>query len=81
MDLSLEVSGKSVNSLDDALREFTRKETLDSANKWKCSGCKRMVCATKQLTIFRPPLTLCIQMKRFAFGGGFGFLVIVFLHF
>lgn len=72
MDLSLEVSGKSVNSLDDALREFTRKETLDSANKWKCSGCKRMVCATKQLTIFRPPLTLCIQMKRFAFGGGFG---------
>lgn len=72
MDLSLEVSGKSVNSLHDALREFTRKETLDSANKWKCSGCNRKVCATKQLTIFRPPLTLCIQMKRFSFGGGFG---------
>lgn len=72
MDLSLEVSGKSVNSLHDALRQFTRKETLDSANKWKCSGCNRKVCATKQLTIFRPPLTLCIQMKRFSFGGGFG---------
>jgi hypothetical protein len=26
------------------------------------------VCATKQFTIFRPPLTLCIQLKRFAYG-------------
>lgn len=72
MDLSLEVSGNSVHSLHDALREFTRKETLDSDNKWKCSGCKKMVCATKQLTIFRPPLTLCIQMKRFSFTSGLG---------
>jgi ubiquitin carboxyl-terminal hydrolase 36/42 len=72
LDLSLEVSGKKVHSLHDALSEFTRKETLDAANKWKCSGCKKRVCATKQLTIFRPPLTLCIQLKRFTFGGGFG---------
>ena len=72
MDLSLEVSGKKVNSLYDSLSEYTRKETLDAENKWKCSGCKKRVCATKQLTIFRPPLTLCIQLKRFAFGGGSG---------
>lgn len=72
MDLSLEVSGKKVHSLHDALSEFTRKETLDAANKWKCGGCKKRVCATKQLTIFRPPLTLCIQLKRFSFGSGFG---------
>jgi len=72
LDLSLEVSGKKVGNIHDALAEFTRKETLDAANKWKCSGCKKKVCATKQLTIFRPPLTLCIQLKRFSFGSGFG---------
>lgn len=72
LDLSLEVSGRKVNSIHDALSEYTRKETLDAANKWKCSGCKKKVCATKQLTIFRPPLTLCIQLKRFSFGSGFG---------
>jgi hypothetical protein len=72
LDLSLEVSSKNIGSLYDALSEYTRKETLDAENKWKCSGCKKHVCATKQLTIFRPPLTLCIQLKRFSFGGGFG---------
>ena len=72
LDLSLEVSGKKVSSLYDALSEYTRKETLDAENKWKCSGCKKRVCATKQLTIFRPPLTLCIQLKRFSIGGSGG---------
>lgn len=68
LDLSLEVSRKGCRSVADALREFTRKETLDSANRWKCSKCKRKVCAVKQLTVFRPPLSLCIQLKRFSFG-------------
>jgi len=73
LDLSLEVSKKSSTSVLKALSEFTRKETLDAANQWKCSGCKKYVCATKQLTVFRPPLTLCIQLKRFAFDSfGFG---------
>mmetsp|Transcript_1875 Transcript_1875/g.3387 ORF Transcript_1875/g.3387 Transcript_1875/m.3387 type:complete len:995 (-) Transcript_1875:93-3077(-) len=72
LDLSLEVSSKKIGSLYEALSEYTRKETLDAENKWKCAGCKKHVCATKQLTIFRPPLTLCIQLKRFSFGGGFG---------
>jgi len=43
---------------------------LDVANKWKCDGCKKRVCATKQLTCFRPPLSLCIQLKRFSFSAG-----------
>jgi hypothetical protein len=72
LDLSLEVSKKSSNSVAYAFSEFTRKETLDSANKWKCSGCKKHVCATKQLTVFRPPLSLCVQLKRFTFDGGCG---------
>lgn len=74
LDLSLEVN-KSCRSLDDALREFSRKEVLDSDNRWRCSGCKKRVRATKQLTVFRPPLSLCIQLKRFSFSefGGFGY--------
>ena len=72
LDLSLEVSKKSSSSFAAAFAEFTRKETLDSANRWKCSGCNKHVCATKQLTVFRPPLSLCIQLKRFAYDGGFG---------
>lgn len=75
LDLSLEISRKSCTSLATAFKLFTRKETLDSENRWKCSGCEKRVCATKHLTIFRPPLSLCIQLKRFSFGGsisGFG---------
>ena len=71
MDLSLEISRNSCHSLSSAFNEFTRKETLDSQNRWKCSGCKKRVCATKQLTVFRPPLVLCVQLKRFTFGGSF----------
>jgi ubiquitin C-terminal hydrolase len=71
LDLSLEISRSSCNSVISAFHEFTRKETLDMDNRWKCSGCKKRVCATKQLTVFRPPLALCIQLKRFAYGGGF----------
>jgi ubiquitin C-terminal hydrolase len=75
LNLSLEVSRKACNSVAQALHEFTRKETLDSQNQWKCSGCKKYVCATKQLTVFRPPLSLCIQLKRFTYSGRLKFSV------
>jgi len=67
LDLALEVSSQKCNSVQAAIEEFTRKETLDSENRWKCGGCKKRVCATKRLTVFRPPLTLCVQLKRFTF--------------
>lgn len=70
LDLALEVSKKYLDSLEAALNEFTRKEKLDADNRWKCSGCKKHVCPTKHLSVFRPPLTLCIHLKRFDFGGG-----------
>ncbi|MGH7954600.1 MAG: hypothetical protein ACREOZ_01420, partial [Gloeomargaritales cyanobacterium] len=69
LDLALEISKHTSNSLYSALADFSRKETLDEANRWKCDGCKRHVCATKQLTIFRPPLSLCIHLKRFSYSG------------
>jgi hypothetical protein len=68
LDLALEISKKHIDSLASAFNEFTRKEKLDSDNQWKCSGCKKHVCPTKHLSVFRPPLTLCIHLKRFGFG-------------
>ena len=70
LDLSLEVSKNSCSSILTAFSEFSRKERLDEQNQWRCSGCKKHVCATKQLTVFRPPLSLCIQLKRFTYGVG-----------
>lgn len=72
LDLALEVSKKSSTSISSAFKEFARKETLDKNNQWKCSGCRKSVCATKQLTVFRPPLALCIQLKRFTYSNSFG---------
>mmetsp|Transcript_22314 Transcript_22314/g.32942 ORF Transcript_22314/g.32942 Transcript_22314/m.32942 type:complete len:882 (-) Transcript_22314:87-2732(-) len=72
LDLALEVSKKSSTSIASAFQEFARKETLDKNNQWKCSGCRKAVCATKQLTVFRPPLALCIQLKRFTYTNSFG---------
>ena len=73
LDLALEVSKKSSTSISSAFQEFAKKETLDRDNRWRCSGCRKDVCATKQLTVFRPPLSLCIQLKRFTFSNGMGF--------
>jgi ubiquitin C-terminal hydrolase len=73
LDLALEVSKKSSTCLASAFQEFFRRETLDKNNRWRCSGCKKNVCATKQLTVFRPPLSLCIQLKRFTFFNSHGF--------
>jgi len=69
LDLALEVSKKHIHSIETAFNEFTRKEKLDADNRWKCSGCKKHVCPTKHLSVFRPPLSLCIHLKRFDFGG------------
>lgn len=70
MDLSLEISNSKVDSLEKALKQFTKVEKLDKDNRWKCSGCHKHVCARKQLSIFRPALTLIIHLKRFSFGSG-----------
>mmetsp|Transcript_23053 Transcript_23053/g.47987 ORF Transcript_23053/g.47987 Transcript_23053/m.47987 type:complete len:432 (-) Transcript_23053:1023-2318(-) len=70
LDLALEVNKK--DSVEKAFKDFTREETLDADNQWKCSGCKKRVCAKKQLTVFRPPLSLVVQLKRFTFGSGGG---------
>ena len=67
LDLSLEIHGK-VGSLQEALARFTSVETLDKANRWKCTGCAQLVCAKKQLTLHVAPNVCTVQLKRFMFG-------------
>lgn len=66
LDLSLEV--QNCTSLQLALRQFTAEETLSGSNKYKCSKCKKLVCAQKQFLIHKAPKVLTIQLKRFNFG-------------
>ncbi|KAJ2787748.1 hypothetical protein GGI15_000449 [Coemansia interrupta] len=70
LDLSLDIhSGGS--SITKALRGFTRPEMLTKSNRYKCDKCAKLVDATKQMTIYRLPRILTLQLKRFStFGGG-----------
>ena len=61
-DLVLDIRMSS--SLDQALDQYFRKETLDAANCYKCERCKKKVPATKQSLIERQPNVLLIQLKR-----------------
>ncbi|WIA35078.1 hypothetical protein OEZ86_003565 [Tetradesmus obliquus] len=69
MDLSLELGGCA--SVEDALRRFTAVERLDGDNKYRCEGCKQLMPAVKQMTIYDDPNVLVIHLKRFdgIFGG------------
>lgn len=69
MDLSLDVR-KGINSLTDAFRAFTSKDSLTGSEKYKCDKCKRKVDATKQFTIHSAPPALTIHLKRFTMLGG-----------
>lgn len=73
LDLSLEIQ-KGVQSVQDAIQQFTKPEQLSHGNEWNCDGCKRKVKATKQMTISEAPPVLAIQLKRFAMSFGFSFM-------
>lgn len=63
LDLSLDI--RQCNSVGDALNKFGRKDVLDGDNKYRCSGCKKLVRAYKYFRIDRPPLVLTLHLKRF----------------
>jgi ubiquitin C-terminal hydrolase len=72
MDLSIEVSSskkRKTKSIEDALHQYTKVETLDEDNKWFCEKCQRKVKAKKQITIRSPPLNLVLHLKRFTVFG------------
>ncbi|KAJ2492284.1 hypothetical protein IWW37_001596 [Coemansia sp. RSA 2050] len=69
LDLSLDIQAG--NTIAKALRSFTRPEMLTRDNRYKCEKCSKLVEATKQMTVYRLPRTLTLQLKRFSsFGGG-----------
>ncbi|XP_073131404.1 ubiquitin carboxyl-terminal hydrolase 15-like [Henckelia pumila] len=67
MDLTLEIFGR-VESLEDALTQFTSSEDLDGDNMYRCGRCASYVRARKQLSIVEAPNILTIVLKRFREG-------------
>nr|XP_043624695.1 ubiquitin carboxyl-terminal hydrolase 15 [Erigeron canadensis] len=67
MDLTLEIYGW-VESLEDALTQFTSPEDLDGENMYRCGRCAAYVRARKQLAIHEAPNILTIVLKRFQEG-------------
>ncbi|KAA8524077.1 hypothetical protein F0562_010492 [Nyssa sinensis] len=67
MDLTLEIFGW-VESLEDALTQFTTPEDLDGDNMYRCGRCAAYVRARKQLRIHQAPNILTIVLKRFQEG-------------
>lgn len=67
MDLTLEIFGW-VESLQDALTQFTSAEALDGDNMYKCGRCAAYVRAEKKLCIQEAPNILTIVLKRFQEG-------------
>jgi len=69
MDLLLDI--RQADNIEAALGGYFRRESLGQGeNMYKCEKCKQKVPATKQYRIERPPLVLCIQLKRFNLLGG-----------
>ncbi|MBA0758959.1 hypothetical protein Gotri_021907 [Gossypium trilobum] len=67
MDLTLEIYGW-VESLEDALTQFTTPEDLDGENMYRCGRCAGYARARKQLRIHEAPNILTIVLKRFQEG-------------
>jgi ubiquitin C-terminal hydrolase len=53
--------------LEDCIRAFHESEILDEENPWFCPSCDSNQRANKTLTIWRPPETLMVYLKRFIF--------------
>lgn len=65
-DLLLDI--RQVNTVEEALDMYFASERLEDMG-YKCEGCKKKVSATKQFSLERAPITLCIQLKRFTMAG------------
>jgi hypothetical protein len=54
-------------TLQDCLRKFSEKEQLAQTESWYCNKCKDHVRAYKEMSVWRAPPYLIIQLKRFSF--------------
>merc|ERR1719187_1285764 len=69
MDILLDI--RQSDNIESALNGYFKKESLGQGeNMYKCEKCKQKVPAWKQYKIERPPLVLCVQLKRFNLIGG-----------
>ncbi|CAG9833091.1 unnamed protein product [Diabrotica balteata] len=62
-DLLLDI--RKAQTLDEALELYFSREKLDDES-YQCESCQKKVLATKQFSIERTPMVLCIQLKRFS---------------
>lgn len=67
MDLSLDIHGDHINTLTEALDDFTKTEVLSEENKVFCQKCNIKRTASKGLRLATAPSILVFHMKRFAF--------------
>jgi len=68
MDLLLDI--RHSDNIGTAMSGYFKKEILRDDTAYKCEKCKQKVSACKIYKIERPPLVLCIQLKRFNMMGG-----------
>lgn len=64
---SYSVQRNQQTSLEACIDLFTQPENLSEGDSWRCPRCKMPVEATKQMSIWRLPHILIIQLKRFSF--------------
>ncbi|XP_011183071.2 ubiquitin carboxyl-terminal hydrolase 36 isoform X1 [Zeugodacus cucurbitae] len=65
-DLLLDI--RKADTIDEALEGYFSRERLEDMG-YKCESCKKKVSATKQFSLERAPIVLCIQLKRFSVMG------------
>ena len=63
----IEIESKINLSLYDALAALNKGQILEEENSWYCKKCKHLKTAKRKLEIYRAPLYLIIQLKRFKF--------------
>lgn len=56
-----------MKTLQDALSQFLRTESLTGDERWRCPKCKVLVDATKKIDIWKLPPVLVVHLKRFEF--------------
>ncbi|XP_022951440.1 ubiquitin carboxyl-terminal hydrolase 16-like isoform X1 [Cucurbita moschata] len=67
LDLTVEISGD-IETIEEALQQYTSIEILDGDNRYHCGRCKSYVKANKRLSILEAPNILTIALKRFQSG-------------
>ena len=51
--------------LEECIEEFSKEETLDGDECWRCPKCKDFRAATKRIELWKVPPVLVVHLKRF----------------